>query len=238
MGHLVVLRIWPFVVLALGTVACDRQAQSLPAQKQGSLPPAGQRAGAERSAAASEETASSSQQAAEQHVEFSVAGSVLRLRGSAGESCELRYHVGLAGSRAPQPEQPWKTLRLALHGPCHVVRWQGPPPTSVESVGEQVEPVGTSGAPQAYRFIAPAAATVVALVGDPLSASEFQTLFGHTPAAVQEQLASRPCGKRLQGVVIRKASVELRGPSEAGHVCADQPLDFKDFWLLARSTGE
>ncbi|MDD9946080.1 MAG: hypothetical protein OXU20_33860 [Myxococcales bacterium] len=126
--------------------------------------------------------------------------------------------------------RPWQTRELDLSPPCHLFRWEEPPPVRPSPSGRGV-PVGQAEGPQAYSFRAERV-TAMAILGDPLRSEERGRLFGDLPLDEQRRLERAPCGASLQAVLLSDDQVKLGKKTPRGHTCADHPLEQKDFWLL------
>ena len=88
--------------------------------------------------------------------------------------------------------RPWQTRELDLSPPCHLFRWEEPPPVRPSPSGRGV-PVGQVEGPQAYSFGAELV-TAMAILGDPLRSEERGRLFGDVPLDEQRRLEPAPGG--------------------------------------------
>jgi hypothetical protein len=84
----------------------------------------------------------------------------------------------------------------------------------------------------AWRYPRLGGVTVLAIVGDPVSAAERRRLGPSLPES---------CRAKLAGVLIRDGRVELyphvlTGPMN-GVACANEPVDEKVFWMFADGTA-
>jgi hypothetical protein len=152
--------------------------------------------------------------------EYLVAGHSLRLVVE-GEVCVVEGERGTGGA---------VKLTLDLRPPCHLLTWREPPPRLADKASDGL-PLGSAGAPMAWRYPGKAGAGVVvlAVIGDPLP----EHLRASSLARLREQQGMR-CGASVQGILLRGETVELsRKREHVGVLCAELGLNEKDFWLLA-----
>jgi hypothetical protein len=119
-------------------------------------------------------------------------------------------------------------LKLDLRPPCHLLTWRQPPARPADQTSDGV-PLGSVGAPTAWRYPGKAGVVVLAVIGDPLP----ENLRASSLARLREQQGMR-CTASVQGILLRSETVELSKKREhIGVLCAELGLNEKDFWLLA-----
>jgi hypothetical protein len=119
-------------------------------------------------------------------------------------------------------------LKLDLRPPCHLLTWRQPPARTTDQTSDGV-PLGSVGAPVAWRYPGKAGVVVLAVIGDPLP----DNLRASSLFRLREQQGMR-CSASIQGVLLRSGTVELSKKREhVGVLCAELGLNEKDFWLLA-----
>jgi hypothetical protein len=150
-------------------------------------------------------------------IEYLVAGHTLRLVVE-GDACVVEREGG-AGAAIK--------LKLDLRPPCHLLTWRQPPARPADATSDGV-PLGSVGAPMAWRYPGKAVA-VLAVIGDPLP----EKLRAGSLARLREQQGMR-CAASVQGLLLRGETIALSKKREhVGVLCLELGLNEKDFWLLA-----
>jgi len=162
--------------------------------------------------------AASAPPAAASPTEYLVAGHGLRLVVE-GDDCVVERERGTGAAIK---------LKLDLRPPCHLLTWRQPPARPADRTSDGV-PLGSIGAPMAWRYPGKARVVVLAVIGDPLP----ESLRASSLARLREQQGMR-CGASVQGILLRGETIELSKKREhVGVLCAELGLSEKDFWLLA-----
>lgn len=119
-------------------------------------------------------------------------------------------------------------LTLSLRPPCYLLYWRLPPPVRQHGFSNG-SPIGGVGRPMAWRYDGANGATVIAVIGDPISAS-----FQQDDVYRLRMQQGMQCAGSVQGILLRDDRIELSSKREQiGVLCAELGMDEKDFWLLA-----
>lgn len=150
-----------------------------------------------------------------------MAGQRLRLV-SQGDSCVVLAWPADAPAAAP------RTLPLTLTPPCHFLVWRATPPATAGAPSDGVS-VGEAGALAAWRYKSAKNATVVAVIGDPISAEQRAD-----PIVKKRLAAGLRCAPSLQGLLITPSAVAVSKKREhPGLLCVEAGIDERIFWMLA-----
>lgn len=157
-------------------------------------------------------------------IEHTVDGHRIRLV-QEGTTCSLVVAPSRAAESRDGGEQ---RVPLALTPPCHLLLWAAPPPARAGAPSDGVA-IGNMGQPMAWRYPGVRGATIVAVIGDPISEER------RADPIVRKRLDhGLRCAPAIQAVLLTANGAKAtKKRADFGLTCVEGGVDEKVFWILA-----